>query len=205
MCFGSTAATCPNDNLYRIIGVFDNQVKLIKSTSYGEYAWDSSYSNDWSSSDINNTLNSTYLNSLGSTWRSKIATHTWYVGGHTTYIATAKKFYNAESSGTTWNGKVGLMYVSDYGYAANSNAWSDDLSNYDDYSSTNWLFLGSSEWTITPNSSNSNDVFLVSFIGILSYRNAYFGDSAWPVFYLNSNVALENGTGSSSDPYRLAV
>lgn len=30
VCFGSDATTCPNDNLYRIIGIFDNQVKLIK-------------------------------------------------------------------------------------------------------------------------------------------------------------------------------
>ena len=205
MCFGSTAATCPNDNLYRIIGVFGNQVKLIKSTSYGDYVWVSGNSNVWSSSDINNTLNRTYLNSLGSTWSSKIATHTWYVGGHTTYNATAKEFYNAESSGTTWNGKVGLMYVSDYGYAANSNAWSDDLSNYNDYISTNWLFLDSSEWTITPYSSNSSSVFNVSISGNLYFSDASFGYSARPVFYLNSNVALENGTGSSSDPYRLAV
>ena len=191
--------------LVQMQGVFDNQVKLIKSTSYGNYVWDSGNSNDWSSSDINNTLNSTYLNSLGSTWRSKIATHTWYVGGYKTYYTTAKEFYNAESSGTTWNGKVGLMYVSDYGYAANSNAWSDDLNDYNDYSSTNWLFLDSSEWTITPASSSSNRVFTVHLNGYLSYYNANYGNSARPVFYLNSNVALENGTGSSSDPYRLAV
>ena len=31
VCFGSDAATCPNDNLYRIIGVFDGEVKLIKN------------------------------------------------------------------------------------------------------------------------------------------------------------------------------
>ncbi len=30
VCFGSDIENCPNDNLYRIIGVFDNQVKLIK-------------------------------------------------------------------------------------------------------------------------------------------------------------------------------
>ena len=29
VCFGSDATTCPEDNLYRIIGVFNNQVKLI--------------------------------------------------------------------------------------------------------------------------------------------------------------------------------
>lgn len=30
VCFGSTASPCPNDNLYRIIGVIGNKVKLIK-------------------------------------------------------------------------------------------------------------------------------------------------------------------------------
>lgn len=51
VCFGSEEETCPNDNLYRIIGVFDNQVKLIKheyansnllgtdGDYYGQYAY----------------------------------------------------------------------------------------------------------------------------------------------------------------------
>ena len=30
VCFGSNAITCPEDNLYRIIGVFNGKVKLIK-------------------------------------------------------------------------------------------------------------------------------------------------------------------------------
>src|SRR5699024_6424151 len=52
VCFGSTASTCPSDNLYRIIGVFGNQVKLIKNTSIGNYYWSgssSNQSNTWSS------------------------------------------------------------------------------------------------------------------------------------------------------------
>ena len=32
VCFGTDASTCPEDNLYRIIGVFGSQVKLIKAT-----------------------------------------------------------------------------------------------------------------------------------------------------------------------------
>ena len=32
VCFGSTESPCPTNNLYRIIGVFDRQVKLIKAT-----------------------------------------------------------------------------------------------------------------------------------------------------------------------------
>ncbi len=36
VCFGSDEETCPADNLYRIIGVFNGQVKLIKSDYAGE-------------------------------------------------------------------------------------------------------------------------------------------------------------------------
>ena len=84
VCFGSDAASCPSANLYRIIGVFGNEVKLIKNTSYGNYVWDSGRSNTWDDStkpDIRNTLNSTFLGTLSSTWQNKIATHAYKVGG----------------------------------------------------------------------------------------------------------------------------
>ena len=51
------------DNLYRIIGVFgDNNhgikdqqlVKVIKNTSYGKLAWNTTKSNDWASASLNN-------------------------------------------------------------------------------------------------------------------------------------------------------
>ena len=131
VCFGSDEATCTEDNFYRIIGVFENQVKLIKSTSYGSYAWDSGNNNTWDSStkpDIYTTLNSTFLATLNSTWQNKIATHTFKVGGmvrDTSY--TAQQYYNIEvgnsSSSTIDNMKIGLMYVSDYGFASTPDYW----------------------------------------------------------------------------------
>ena len=35
VCFGSYASTCPNNNLYRIIGVFGDEVKLIQADYFG--------------------------------------------------------------------------------------------------------------------------------------------------------------------------
>ena len=51
VCFGSEASSCPEDNLYRIIGVFNNQIKLVKYTiatnsslgTDGAYSSDNSY------------------------------------------------------------------------------------------------------------------------------------------------------------------
>ena len=80
ICLGSDAATCPDDNLFRIIGVFGAQTKVIRAKSVGNQKWDTSSSNKWSSSSLNTYLNGTYLTSLG-TLKNKIATTTWKVGG----------------------------------------------------------------------------------------------------------------------------
>ena len=212
VCFGSDAATCPNDNLYRIIGVFGSEVKLIKSTSYGGYVWDSGNDNTWSTSDIKTTLNTTYYNTLSATWQNKIATHTWKVGGmEFSETNTAKQYYDTEvgssSSSTTDSMKIGLMYVSDYGFSSEISDWTMTLYDYfysDLYSGNNWLYLGDYEWTITPDSSNSTYVFYLSRVGYLNLNNAHNGRSARPVFYLNSNVMLVSGNGTESHPYRIS-
>lgn len=209
VCFGSDESTCPSDNLYRIIGVFGNQVKLIKATSYGNYAWDSGNINTWSTSDIKSTLNTTYYNTLSSTWQDKIATHIWKVGGMAwSDTNTAKQYYDVEvgssSSSTTDSMKIGLMYVSDYGFAASNSYWTTALSKYSSASSSNWLYLGLNEWTITPLSSLGNFVFcLYYFGGALTTIYASYGYSARPVFYLNSNVSYVSGDGTQSNPYRI--
>lgn len=126
VCFGSDAVTCPTDNLYRIIGVFDNNVKLIKNISIGNYAWDEGENSTWNEitkPDIYTTLNTTYYNTLGSEWQNLIAETTWQVGGFSySNLETAKETYDLEV-GTGQNGyeetmKIGLMYVSDFGYGA---------------------------------------------------------------------------------------
>ena len=211
VCFGSDAATCPEDNLYRIIGVFDNEIKLIKSTIYGSYEWDSGNDNSWSTSDIKTTLNTTYYNTLSATWQNKIATHTWKVGGMAwSTTNTAKQYYDTEvgssSSSTTDIMKIGLMYVSDYGFAVSPDYWTTALYSYSNSTlrSTNWLYLGSHEWTISPISSYSTFVFLLNYDGTLNNDYASNGYSARPVFYLNSNVTYVSGDGIESNPYRIS-
>ena len=141
---------------------------------------------------------------IGTIWSNKIATHTWYVGGYSKYDVTPKRWYNAESSGTTYRAKIGLMYVSDYGYAASNSYWTTALYRYSSATSSNWLYLGNIEWTITPYSSISNVVFRLDFNGNLNNNSsANRGYAARPVFYLNSNVAYVSGDGSQSNPFRI--
>ena len=218
VCFGSDAVTCPSDNLYRIIGAFDDdkdgnyQIKLIKATSIGKMAWNSSSNNTWSSASLNTgTLNGTYLSGLG-TWASMIVEHDWEVGGMAnSRTNTAKQYYatelgNSDGNSITYRAKIGLMYVTDYGYAASGNHWTTALSNYESATDDNWLYLGDYEWTISRHSSYTYSVFYVSYTGSV-HNDSVVTDSyaVRPSFYLESSVGISGGTGTASDPYRLSV
>ena len=220
VCFGSDAATCPSANLYRIIGAFGNEVKLIKNTSIGNYAWDSS-NNTWNSStkpDIRNTLNSTFLNTLSSTWQNKIANYAYKVGGMTSAngTSTPRTAYNYEvgtnSSSTTDSMKIGLMYVSDYYYGATNTYWTypgfnssvNDYGNdYRQATGSNWLYLGSYEWTISRRSDISSSAFSVPSAGNVNSNSVSNSRAVRSVFYLNSDVTYISGSGTSSDPIRI--
>ena len=208
VCFGSTAATCPTDNLYRIIGVFGNEVKLIKSTSYGSYKWDSGGSNTWNSStkpDIRSALNTTFLGTLSSTWQNKIATHSWEVGGMARdNSATARDYYDTEIRNQTADPdsmKIGLMYVSDFGFAASNSYWTTELFNYEPAKSSNWL-AGLTEWTISRNLGGSGSAFYVVSAGYVDYlsHGVTTSNAVRPSFYLTSSTSYVSGSGTSADP-----
>ena len=260
VCFGSIETPCPAENLYRIIGVLNDngeyQVKLIKSdytTSamlgtdgrdyYGSYVdsmGESSYykgnmtqsdiaayrwnydtsvstygSNNWTTSEFNKiNLNTNYWNYLGATWQNLIAPTTWHLGGMASTSNTAKAFYDGErnnagfdSNPTTFTDEIGLMYPSDYGYAAYPDAWTTNLNGYNSSSitSNNWLYMGLFEWTISPYSSRSDSVFRVNYYGSLYTTGASIGNAVRPVFYLKSNVEYSGGSGTKSDPFTLVV
>ena len=257
VCFASDAETCPNDNLYRIIGVFEDQVKLIKhdyanstmlgrngdyhSSSYSGtfgtssyykgsqsqsaipiYYWnDSTANNNWSQSNLNtvnlNTNYINYLNGINLKWNDMIETHTWKVGGGSdNYLSESvvKTAYNYEvgnnSSSTTYNAKIGLMYVSDYGYAASPANWRTTLINYDNNTNrnNNWMFMGLFEWTISRRSDYTNDAFIVNHAGVVDYGyDGYVGSylGVRPSFYLYPWVIYSGGDGSSTSPFRLSI
>ena len=216
ICLGSDATTCPDANLFRIIGVFGNQTKVIRAKSVGYQQWHTSADNTWSSSSLNAYLNGTYLTSLG-TIAEKIATTTWKVGGGSGSNISAsvpktayKNEVGSSASTTIIDKKIGLMYVSDYGFAASPSAWTKTLGDYDgtDANGTsiktiNWMYMGYNEWTISRYSDDSDFAFFVYVSGdVFSFSvDGYFG--VRPSFNLESSVKYVSGSGSMSDPVRV--
>ena len=187
----------------------------MNTSNIASYYWNrsngTSSTNTWSESRLNTTnlnssYNSSYISYIGTTWSNKIATHTWYVGGYSTASATPKTWYNAESSGTTYSAKIGLMYASDYGYAASNSYWTTNMRDYDSASirNNNWMYMGLYEWTISRRSSISNFAFRVDASGDLIDNYVYINYSAVrPCFYLTSSTTYVNGSGTISDPIRI--
>ena len=156
------------------------------------------------------------MTSLG-TLAEKIATTTWKVGGNTStniaysVPATAYQYeVGSSASSTTIDKKIGLMYLSDYGFAADQSGWTTNLYNYDgsDTNGTsiktkNWLYLGSDEWTISRNSDGTDHAFIVNYIGDVRDSPVSISNGVRPAFNLESSVKYVSGSGSMSDPVRV--
>ena len=224
VCFGSDDEVCSEDNLYQIIGVFDNNVKLLgMRTSSG--LWDENGSNNWSESTLNrNILNGTYLNDLGEEWVNKISDMVWQVGGITEEQIQniPKVVYDYElgnniNEKVDYKAKIGLMYISDYSYAASPKMWQTNLNNidYGYFNDMNWIYPSyyASSHTITPVYNENDKVFGVDFDGpqssilmsgsLIAHKANYLILQIFPAFYLNSNVKYLSGEGTSGSPFRI--
>ena len=253
VCFGSDSETCENDNLYRIIGVFNNEVKLIKYdyansnmlgtdgdynastfaassyptyrgnlTTINRYTWNKNNTNTWSESGLNtvnlNTNYINYLNKIDAKWANMIAEHDYQVGGNTwTNLITTvgKQKYENElvnpASDIKETAKIGLMYVSDYGYAADPSYWTTvmyrvDAQDYRLATTSNWMYMGLYEWTISRGSGSADGSFYVGTAGSVGH-NGVSADfpAARPVFYLESTVNYASGNGTIVDPIRISL
>ena len=267
-----------NNELWRIIGVFGNNVKLVRSESLGSLSWDSSDSsinkgngiNQWGEStygdgsyyegaDLQVYLNKMYYggdttvtcydgyqnstitcptNTLDRIAKLLIDKHTWSLGAIEMSIEDTISFYNAErgtangktcTSGnycndsvirtTKWTGYVALPYITDWAYASSesiceTNIQTKDSSNLFVCKNNNWMQRSAWTWYLSPGvqSANANYVWTVSGNGnVANYimfgamsKFAYYGSNVAPSIYLKSSVLMKGGSGTSSDPYKLA-
>ena len=167
-------------------------------------------------------------NGLTEEAKTMISNAVWNLGGTASYASSnnglANHFYGYERGTTVytgrpteWIGQIGLMYPSDYGYATSggssmnrASCLAKELNNWGSVSdcyNNDWLYDSSNhQWTLTPFSAYSGNVFYVSAYGYvydLYARGTNFAVS--PALYLSSNVKISGGTGTSSDPYQLSL
>ena len=183
---------------------------------YWNYKATGSATNTWSTSLLNKTnLNTNFINNIGTTWANKIATVTWKVGGNTyaniSDVVPATTYQNeivnpvttnTTDNATTYSAKIGLMYVSDYGFAASPDAWTLTMSSYNNTTAknNNWMYMGLYEWTISRDADDSVSAFYVYGGGRVDVNLVNYIYGVRASFSLESSVSYVSGSGSMSDP-----
>ena len=169
VCFGSTESPCPTDNLYRIIGVFNGKVKLVKYNDIGTFDTSKYNATSFADTEAYNALNSTFIDTFDIRWKNMISTENWISGivssssvsklnlknnnTNVKFLAgsasspltinwyTAKNWYIVESGAEhKLSMKIGTISISELRYAMNSSNW--NLSTLDN---TSWLYYNKNE------------------------------------------------------------
>lgn len=273
-----------NSELWRIIGIFNGKLKIIRNDSLGSYSWDSSASsvnsgcgiNQWGSSgnyegaDLMRELNGDYLDTtltsntlwygsdgtqllqfeytkvIKSDAQNMIANSIWNTGSPTTirYDCYASTLYEGERSNntgkicsinsnyngvyctdtvtrtSTWTGKVGLIYPSDFVFATSggtttdrstclvtsSNTWG--YSSVSDCKNNDWLVpeYASGNYTLTSvmNEDFADQIALLTNQGTFNSTRAKERAEVYPTVFLKSNVPITGGAGTEQNPYTLS-
>ena len=214
-----------------------NLVKIIRNESIGGLVLNKTIPRpDWNASTLYTLLNSYYYgaqNATGNTYcygssytakakcdyrdiginptsyyGSMVKEVYWNTGASdcTYYLNT---IYRDEISIQTMTGHVGIMNVSDYGFATSYNRPTrTTMGSYGtaNYTGNDWLYGQGNEWTLTPSSTNAERALVVVSNGYANASNTVNASSAVrPVVYLDSSVYVVSGDGSRLTPYKLGV
>ena len=148
--------------------------------------------------------------------RNLIYDTTYYLGGWNSNSVYSNQIYNYERGTESYSGaptelssKIALPYPSDYGYAADLSKCNKNLGSYSDSTciSNNWMkeIFTTNIWLLTSDSSSYCGAWYVSKYGDSTLALVYNTYGVNPVLYLNPELIIKSGTGSSSDPYQLNV
>ena len=203
-----------SQQLYSKMGSYYNGTKGCKPASIASGATFSCTEVDFTSTGLKND-----------TTRNAIEEVVWNLGGNSASNGLASHWYGYERGTTvytgrptTWTGKVGVMYPSDYGYATSGGTTKDraaclakelcnwDSSDFSDCKGNDYLYNSSLfQWTLAPHSANAGFVFLVSSSGYVYSSSANRASAVRPALFLKSSILLDKGTGESSNPYTLKI
>jgi hypothetical protein len=191
----------------------------------------------------------TLYKKIESTALNQIATVKWDLYGINSYTTNAEgspsAFYNKERNinglgavytdaslpenrPVYWYGKIGLMYISDYGYATNGgstynrstclgyymNGWNSGdyktdcaLNSYllfQNITSTAPGTSGTNQWTMSPSSGSGRSVVRVNNGGSVYGDGVFSANAIRPVLYLKAETELTGGNGTYNSPYTIS-
>lgn len=170
--------------------------------------------NLWEESNLNLiNLNTNFINNISqyNYIDQMIVNYSWIVGGNSYDSLLNSKpagvFKNEViNSKNVFEARIGLMYASDFLYAADPSSWTNSSSTYNN-SLNSWLYMGINEFTITKISDTTDQVVRINKDGHLENFGVYRAEpnSVRPVFVLSENVRYITGDGTYTNPIRISI
>ena len=207
------------DNIWATItsGNYSNSLtsgsQLMKLLNSGAW-WNGTSGSYYNESTTATSVNFTNYK-LSDKAKSYITTSRYYLGGYNNTPPLTNEMYGYErgtrrydtSRPLYWDGYVGLMYPTDYGYAAgNSCATGTILYDYNvSCKSKDWLYISNTnQWLMSPYSGYFDLVLYVYSVGRVVDLSSDSAIAVSPVFYLTSSTTITGGEGTSASPYILS-
>ena len=206
--YSNVWATITSGNYSNSLSSGSQLMQLLNSGAW----WKGTSGSYYNGSKKSTTVNFTNYK-LSDKAKSYITISRYYLGGFDATSYSPSEIYKFERGNKRlnsdrplyWDGIVGLMYSSDYGYASGIDcAGYTTLNSFEKCYLNNWIFKSLLRlWTINPTTDNYDKVWYVDKSGNVYYSDYTVGypNYVFPVFYLTSDVSITSGTGTSTDPY----
>ena len=200
MYYGGTSVTCYNGQNKKEVTCPANTIDETSKSLIDNHTWNTGAPNDSKLYDSTPGLYDT------------VPFYKAERGKETGKICNGRDYCNdTVTRKTEWTGYIGLPYVTDWAYASSESDCNTKIDKSSTYKckNNNWMHYGSTyndvTWYLSPftNPSNANFVWRVNGDGFVRYDFATYPLSVFPTIYLKSNILIESGKGTSSDPYIL--
>ena len=200
-----------NNETWRIVGVYDDQLKIIRTNLDIRHQFDYGSGADsikYSASELREYLNGTYLNSLSQDKQLIDENGVWNVGEAKQNLNAANAYQRAKQD--QWIGAIGIISTYEFLYAT------EDSACYE-VAGSSYYSCGKKEldwmtpvlhdiWTLNPHyyeDDGSRGIPVnISASGYLSISSSN-SSSLWilPSAYLKSSVKILSGDGTIDNPY----
>ena len=154
-----------------------------------------------------------YSKNIKNGYIDKIANVRWNLGGISPFISAIEVY--SQERGTvhvipndgiartnTWDGKIALMYASDYGYASADIECRNNIGNSNKYcQNNNWLYNNFVQWTLSSGNNYGNLTFYIYPCGGCSNNSACYKSNVRPTLFLISEIQVVDGIGTDKVPY----